>query len=169
MARSRYARRIATIYFPSEELLQDWVTQADASDCSLSKYILEMVSKGQAALRSPSQSNLSKDLEELRNENRLLKKDNQEKILLLEHYETEIFKARNKAYLEIDSTEAQTYDTRLVGMLREGKTNDSYLILISLGIDPGDSDAVKMVKNQLEELRRFNLVKETPAGWRWIS
>ena len=65
--------------------------------------------------------------------------------------------------------EAQTYDTRLVGMLRQGKTIDSYRILISLGIDPGDSDAVKMVKNQLEELRRFNLVKETPAGWRWIS
>ena len=169
MARSRYARRIATIYFPSEELLQDWVTQADASDCSLSKYILEMVSKGQAALRSPSQSNISKDLEELRNENRLLKKDNQEKILLLEHYETEIFKARNKAYLEIDSTEAQTYDTRLIAMLKQGKTIDSYRILINLGIDPRDSDAVKMVKNQLEELRRFNLVKETPAGWRWIS
>ena len=104
MARSRYARRMATIYFPSEELLGDWATQADAADCSLSKYILEMVSKGQAALRSPSQSNLSKDLEELRNENRLLKKDNQEKILLLEHYETELFKARNKAYLTMDSS-----------------------------------------------------------------
>jgi len=108
-------------------------------------------------------------MEELRKENRMLKKDNQEKALLLEHYETELFKARNKAYIEIDSDEAQTYDTRLVDMLRQGKTIDSYRILTSLGIDPRDSDAVKMVKNQLEELRRFNLVKETPAGWRWIS
>ena len=142
---------------------------AGASDCSLSKYIFEMVSKSQAASKSPSQPNISKDLEELRKENRMLKKDNQEKILLLEHYETELFKARNKAYLDIDSDESRAYDTRLVEMLRQGKTIDSYRILIDLGIDPGDSEAVKMVKNQLEELRRFNLVKETPAGWRWIS
>ena len=169
MPRSRYAGRIATIYLPSEKVLQDWATQADASDCSLSKYIFEIVSKSQAALTSPTQSNLSKDMEELRKENRMLKKDNQEKALLLEHYETELFKARNKAYIEIDSDEAQIYDTRLVDMLRQGKTIDSYRILTSLGIDPRDSDAVKMVKNQLEELRRFNLVKETPAGWRWIS
>jgi len=169
MPRSRYAKRIATIYFPSEQVLQDWAMLAGASDCSLSKYIFEMVSKSQAASKSPSQPNISKDLEELRKENRMLKKDNQEKILLLEHYETELFKARNKAYLDIDSDESRAYDTRLVEMLRQGKTIDSYRILIDLGIDPGDSEAVKMVKNQLEELRRFNLVKETPAGWRWIS
>ena len=31
-----------------------------------------------------------------------------------------------------------------------------------------DSDAVRLISNQLEELRRFGLVKETAAGWRWI-
>jgi len=99
----------------------------------------------------------------------MLKKDNQEKALLLEHYETELFKAKNKAYLQVDSDEAEEYDARLVELLRKGKTVDSYRILTSLAIDPSDSEAVKIVKNQLEELRRFCLVKETPAGWRWIG
>ncbi|MFZ3147828.1 MAG: hypothetical protein WA137_02170 [Methanothrix sp.] len=169
MPRSRYADRIATVYFPSPEELQEWAKDAKSAGCSLSKYIIEMVSKSRNALRSPSSSTISKDLEEVRKENRMLKKDNQEKALLLEHYETELFKARNKAYLMTDSQEAAEYDTRLVELLRHGKTIDSYRILTNLGIDPGDSDAVKMVKNQLEELRRFNLVKETPAGWRWVD
>jgi hypothetical protein len=125
--------------------------------------------KGRSSLELSSHTNLSKDLEDLRKENRIIKKDNQEKALLLEHYETELFKARNKAYLTVDSDEAEEYDAHLVALLRQGKTIDSYRILSDLGIDPSDSDAVKMVKNQLEELRRFNLVKETPAGWRWIG
>ena len=29
-----------------------------------------------------------------------------------------------------------------------------------------DSDAVRLISNQLEELRRFGLVKETANGWR---
>ncbi len=32
-----------------------------------------------------------------------------------------------------------------------------------------DSDAVRLISNQLEELRRFGLVKETANGFRWIK
>jgi hypothetical protein len=109
------------------------------------------------------------DLEELRKEVRMLKKDNREKTLLMEHYETELFKARNKAFSEIDADGIGQYDSGLVEVLRKGRTIDSYRLLVDLGIDPGDSEAVKLIKNQLEELQRFGLVKETPAGWRWLG
>lgn len=168
MPRSKYAGRIATIYFPSEIELKNWMEDAKSSGVSLSNYILEMVSKGRDASSLSSRINLSKELEELRSENRMLKRDNQQKTLLVEHYETELFKARNKAFHDIDSEVSEGYDTRLVELLRKGKTIDSHRILMNLGIDPRDSDAVKLVGNQLEELRRFGLVRETPAGWRWI-
>ena len=32
-----------------------------------------------------------------------------------------------------------------------------------------DSDAVRLISNQLEELRRFGLVRETANGFRWIK
>ncbi len=57
----------------------------------------------------------------------------------------------------------------MVSMLQEGKTLSSYKILQELGVDLNDSDAVRLISNQLEELRRFGLVKETAAGWRWIK
>jgi hypothetical protein len=41
--------------------------------------------------------------------------------------------------------------------------------LKELGIDPGETEAVKLVNNQLESLQRFGLVKETNQGWRWIK
>jgi hypothetical protein len=169
MPRSRYADRIATIYFPGPEERKEWAKDAKDAGYSLSQYILEMVSLSRNAQKSQPTYFSSKDIEEVRKENRMLKRDNQEKALLLEHYETELFKARNKAYLAVDSDEAQDYDARLVELLRKGKTVDSYRILTGLSIDPRDSDATKIVKNQLEELRSFGLVKETPAGWRWIG
>jgi hypothetical protein len=41
--------------------------------------------------------------------------------------------------------------------------------LKELGVDPGETEAVKLVNNQLESLQRFGLVKETAQGWRWIK
>lgn len=40
--------------------------------------------------------------------------------------------------------------------------------LSTLAEEGYDSDAVRLISNQLEELRRFGLVKETASGWRWM-
>jgi hypothetical protein len=53
-------------------------------------------------------------------------------------------------------------------MLKRGKVLDSQEIFGSLGIDPRDTQAVKLVSNQLEELKRFGLIRESPHGWRWL-
>jgi hypothetical protein len=87
----------------------------------------------------------------------------------MSHYEAEIFKLRNRVFQEVDQDGIGEYDARLVDLLRQGKTVDSYRLLEAMGIDPGDSEAVKLVGNQLEELRRFGLVKETSNGFRWVG
>ena len=166
---TRYAKRSATIYFHREEELREWADEAKALGCSLSNYVLEMVSKSRASLASSPRADLSRELDDLKRENMDLKKDNREKELLMSHYETELFKLRNKVFSEIDQHGIGEYDARLVAILHQGKTVDSYRLLADLGIDTRDSEAVKLVKNQLEELRRFGLVKETANGWRWIG
>lgn len=166
---TRYAKRSATIYFHREEELREWAAEAKTLGCSLSNYVLEMVSKSRATLTSSPRADISKDMDLLKRENMDLKKDNREKELLMSHYETELFKLRNKIFQEVDEEGIGEYDARLVGILRKGKTVDSYRLLSDMGIDPGDSEAVKLVKNQLEELRRFGLVKETANGFRWVG
>jgi hypothetical protein len=41
--------------------------------------------------------------------------------------------------------------------------------LKELAINPSETEAVKLVNNQLESLRRFSLVEETANGWRWLK
>jgi anti-sigma regulatory factor (Ser/Thr protein kinase) len=45
----------------------------------------------------------------------------------------------------------------------------SYQILELLGIGPGESEAIKAVSRQLEELEKFNLIKADGKGWQWIT
>lgn len=168
MPRSRYAGRIATLYFHSNEELSEWSEAAKAYGCSLSNYILEMVGKARDLNSSAPMPDIAKDVEEMRRELRTLRKDGREKELLLEHYETELFKLRSQVFSEPDGDGQGEYDPRLITLLRQGKTLDSYRLLQDLGIDHNDSEAVRLISNQLEELRRFGLLKETANGWRWL-
>jgi hypothetical protein len=169
MARPSYKGRIASIYFRSSEELRQFAGEAKAAGCPLSTYILEMVAKAREAAHSRPHEIISKDLEDMKQELRIVRKENREKELLLEHYETELFKLRNQTFSQVDAHHTgKEYETRLVSMLQEGKTLSSYKILQELGVDPNDSDAVRLISNQLEELRKFGLVKETAAGWRWM-
>ena len=45
----------------------------------------------------------------------------------------------------------------------------SYQILELLGIAPGESEAIKAVSKQLEEMEAYGLVTNTSRGWRWIG
>jgi hypothetical protein len=63
----------------------------------------------------------------------------------------------------------RNHDQELIKILQRGKALDGYLILKELGINPGETEAVKLVNNQIESLRRFGLVEETANGWRWIK
>jgi hypothetical protein len=61
------------------------------------------------------------------------------------------------------------HDQELIKILQRGKALEGYAILKELAIDPGETEAVKLVNNQLESLRRFGLVEESANGWKWIK
>ena len=46
---------------------------------------------------------------------------------------------------------------------------DSYKILEVLGIDPRESDLVKAVSKQLEELEGYGMIKTDGRAWQWIG
>jgi hypothetical protein len=61
------------------------------------------------------------------------------------------------------------YNKELVEILRARGFVDSYKLLEELEIDPRDSELVKAVSKQLEELEGYGMVETTPRGWRWIG
>ena len=92
------------------------------------------------------------------------------KNMLLEKLDADLYKARYDSFQEVQMAEGtRRHDQELIKILQRGKALEGYAILKELGIDPGETEAVKLVNNQLESLRRFGLVEETANGWRWIK
>jgi len=46
---------------------------------------------------------------------------------------------------------------------------DSYRLLEDLNIDPSDTDLVRAVSRQLEDLEAYGLLARTSYGWRWVG
>jgi hypothetical protein len=57
----------------------------------------------------------------------------------------------------------------MVEILKSRGFVDSYRILEDLGIDPRESDLVKAVSMQFEELEGYGMIKPEGKGRRWIS
>lgn len=159
--------RTVSFYFPTKELLDDWKKDAKIFGSSLNNYIFEMAERGRSeddAIRPDlvrENSDLKATNRKLEEELKLLRKN-------IENIQAENYKLRFSGFEKIDSDASKEYDAALVAMLKKGKVLDSVEILDNLGIDPRDGQAVKLVSNQLEELRRFGLVRETHNGWRWV-
>ena len=92
------------------------------------------------------------------------------KTMLLEKLDADLYKARYSSFQEVQLADGtRSHDQEIIKILQRGKALDGYSILKELGIDPGETEAVKLVNNQLESLRRFGLVEDTANGWRWIK
>lgn len=160
--------RAITFYFPSKEMWDDWRQAAKECNISLSKYIFEMAERGRRSGDELVRPDLIRENSDLKIRNRKLEDDADILKTALENAQTEIYKLRFRDFESVDADGSQEYDIGLVKLLKRGRVLDSQEILAGLGIDPRDSKAVKLVSNQLEELRRFELIKETPTGWRWL-
>jgi hypothetical protein len=157
------------IYPPSKELIEEWRTASKERGTSLNNYIIEMVEKSRREENSNQRPDLSKEVSDLKEENVKLRNDLRLKELILQKYESELYKLRHEAFSDPDQQGQRDYDGKLVVALRRGRTMGEREIYSELGIDPKDAEAVKLVSNQLKGLLRYGLIEETSRGWRWIK
>ena len=61
------------------------------------------------------------------------------------------------------------YDKKLVELLKKGEAVDSDHLLHRLRINPKETDLVKAVSKQLENLEAYGLVQKTRRGWKWTT
>ena len=168
MARKEFRGRTATVYLPAGEILTAWQKEAAQGGATISEYIFEMVEKARRPPEEAARPDLIRENSDLKTLNRKLEQEVNLLKANLKIMQTEVYKQRFAGFEQIDAHGIYSYDRALVDMLKRCKVLDSQEILGSLGIDPRDSQAVKLVSNQLEELKRFGLIRESPHGWRWL-
>jgi hypothetical protein len=156
------------IYPPSKEKLEEWRVESKNFGTSLNNYIIEMIERGRRSDEGTSRAEISKELSDYKGENRKLREEIKLKSLLLERQETELYKLRFQSFGNVEDAGTRAMDAELVKLLKRGRILSGHEILNELNIDPRDSDAVKLVKNQLEALQRYGLAKETQRGWQWL-
>ena len=161
--------RYVDVYLPSKKAKTEWEEHAKKLGPPLSKFVFEAVEAFRAVKDETSRYDMVKELAEAKEEAQKLRTELKMKTMLLEKLETDVYKARYASFHEVEMAEGtRRHDQELIKILQRGKALEGYAILKELGVDPGETEAVKLVNNQLESLRRFGLVEETANGWRWI-
>jgi hypothetical protein len=167
MPRKEYRDRYTSVYFSSPEEMAKWEAKAKEYGVTLPRMIGEALNglDNQAKPRPDliqKVSALEDEVTRLRNELRL-------KSVLIEKYEADLFRLQNAGFAELDPEDgARRYCQKLIALLKDGKIHDSEDIFSGLNIDPRDSEACRLVQNQLLSLERHGLIAETAMGWKWL-
>jgi hypothetical protein len=162
--------RYIDVYLPSEKAKKEWEEHAKRLGLPLSKFVFEAVEAFRAAKDETPRHEMVKELAEAKEEAQKLRTELNMKTMLLEKLEADVYKARYASFHEVEMAEGtRRHDQDLIKILQRGKALEGYAILKELGVDPGETEVVKLVNNQLESLQRFGLVEETASGWKWIK
>jgi predicted nucleic acid-binding Zn-ribbon protein len=160
------------VYLPAHEMVKDWKKRAKKQGSSISKFVIEHVENSlhqEEDLSYRSRGELVKEINEIKEEIRELHADNRQKKVVIERLENELRKYRSEVFLEEQYEGVRKYDKELVEILKRRDFIDDGELFRELNIDPRESNLVKAVSKQLENLEAYGLVAFTRRGWRWIG
>ncbi len=155
---------------PSDEDKARWAELAEKAKTPLSKWVIEIVESTLAENEEFSpRREMIKELEGLRKDNKALREDLRQKEIVLDRYEAELRRFRAEPFLHQDFKGMRPYSEDLVKILKARGQIDSYRLLEELGVDPRESDLVKAVSSQLDELEAYKLIRTDGRSWKWIG
>ena len=163
-------QRAIYVYLPSVKMAEDWKGLAAKAGVPTSKFVAEHVEN---SLRQedksghPSRIEMIKQLREKDEELMKLRKENRLLRTLVEKLDIELKRYRAQPFLEEEFQGKRTYDRELVHLIKGKKMIDSDRLLSELGVDPKETDIVKAVNRQLQNLEAYGLIESTARGWMW--
>ena len=172
MPKAELHNRTVYVYLSTEKEMQDWKQRAKKSNSSISHFVIEHVTNSlRQEVGEESYKPRAELIEELRKKDEVIEKltrENEITTLALERVETELHRYRAEPFLEEDFQGTRKYDTKLIELLKKGQPIDSDHLLRQLRIPPRETDLVKAVSRQLENLQDYGLVMKTHHGWKWV-
>ena len=158
------------MYLPSSEEKARWEELAKGAGMPLSKFVIEIVNNALADDEEfKPRGELTKEITALRKEVREIRDELKLKSIVLDKYEAELKRYRSAAFLEDSFEGVRKHSKDLVDLLKRAGTIDNYKILETLGIDPTDSDLVKAISHQLEDMEAYGMISTTSKGWKWLG
>jgi len=143
---------------------------ADKAKTPLSTFCIEIIESTLAEDEEfKPRREMVRDVEDLKKETKILRDDLRQKSIVLERYEGELKRYRSQSFLEEDYQGMRRYSKEIVEILKTFGHIDSYNLLEKLGIDPRESDLVRAVSKQLEELEGYGMIRAEGRTWRWIG
>lgn len=160
--------RYVYLYLPSKADKERWENLAEEAKAPLSTFVINIVENAlsEDADYKP-RVELTKEISALRQETKELREELRMKSLVIERYEEELKRYRSVAFIEEGFEGVRKYHRELVDLLKRGGTFDSYRILEALGVKPTESELIKAVSRQLEDLEAYGLIEATSKGWKW--
>lgn len=161
-------QRAIYVYLPSTETANRWKKIADDEKISISKFVMEHVenSLNQEKEHAP-RVKLIENLQKLKDENLELRKQNKMLNKVVDSLDEELRSFRLKPFLDTIGDGIRQYETELIDLFRRRKFLKNDELLDVLNINATDSDSIKAVNIQLENLQRYGLIKVVPGGWKW--
>jgi hypothetical protein len=162
--------RYVYLYLPSAAEKAKWEKLANEAGVPLTKFVIEIVQDALSEdIEVRPRGELTKEITALRKEIKGLRDELKLKTIVLDKYESELKRYRSAAFLENSFEGTRKHSKELLDLLKRGEIMDSYKILESLGIDLRDSELVKAISKQLEDLEAYGIIASTPKGWRWVG
>ena len=169
MVKKKELKQRAIYVYPPAEMAETWKTLAHKSGTSISKFVTEHVenSLGLAENDYRSRSNVLEENRQLRETLTEKEKRNHHLELLVDKLEEDLRIYRSRLFTDSSSMGTRTYDKQLIALLREPGAHNTESILNRLRVKPTDTDVVKAISMQLENLEAYGLLKNTGKGWTW--
>lgn len=161
--------RRVDVYVDTIDRKERWARVAEEEGESLSQFVQQCV---EYALEQggPDFTELgeeSKRIQELEEEVNDLRQDVKQKEIVIEKLESELKKHRTEPFTEDEFEGRRKYDQDLIEELQRADRITGDELLRRLDIDPSDTNLVKGLNSQLQQLEEFGLVRSTPQGWVW--
>ncbi len=161
--------RLIYVYLPSAEMVVNWKNLAKDTGTSLSKFVIEHVENG---IRKEDKEfvprvELLKKLKNLEEVNSRLIGENKKLGIVVDKLQEDLQIYRLQPFFDEKFEGIREYERTLIDVFRRKRFIKTDELWHTLGVNSRDSDAVKAISRQLENLEHYGLIKKTYEGWRW--
>ena len=163
--------RLIYVYLPSKELVTKWKNLAKEGNTSLSKFVIEHVENEINKEEDDdfvTRLDLLKKVKQLEEENEKFRKENKQLNIVVDKLQEDLQIYRLQPFVSSQFEGIRKYEQTIIDVLKRKGFVKTDNLLHETGINPRDSDAIKAVSRQMDNLEQYGLIKKTREGWRWI-
>lgn len=163
--------RRVDVYLDTLERKERWTDIAEEEGDSLSKFVQKAVEYA-IAQGGPDFAELGKESQRVQELEQLvtdLRKQLKQKDIVIEKLEADLREYRMQPFTEEEFEGVRRYDQELIDILQDSEEVTGEELYDRLSVDPTNTEQMRAIDTQLQQLEAYGLVTSTARGWRWTE